>query len=79
MAKSIPKYVLDLLLHVKDTNGKESVILPITRYDNVMNAPKVVSKNSSLTDMTGHPFVLLKTGEEAISIETLRKLCGGIV
>lgn len=76
MAKSIPKYVLDLLLHVKDTNGKESVILPITRYDNVMNAPKVVSKNSPLTDMTGHPFVLLKTDTCTVTTEKLRSIVG---
>ncbi len=76
MAKAIPKFVVDLLLHVKDMNGKESVILPITRYENVMNAPKVVTKNSPLTDMTGHPFVLMKTDTCTLSTEEIRRIVG---
>ena len=79
MAKTIPKYVTDLLMHVKDTNGKETVILPITRYDNVLNAPKVLDKGASVMEMTGHPFVLLKTDTCEITTEELRTFVGEIL
>ena len=75
MPSKIPMTVSDSLLHIKNSDTTENVILPITRYDNVMNSPRVVTDGDNI----GAPFVLLKTGEEAISIETLRKLCGGIV
>ena len=75
MPSKIPMTVSDTLLHIKDSDTTENVILPITRYDNVMNSPRVVTDGDNI----GAPFVLLKTDEEAISIETLRKLCGGIV
>ena len=39
----IPASVSDVLLHNRDTDRTETVILPITRYNNVMNAPKVIS------------------------------------
>lgn len=71
----IPMTVSDTLLHVKDSDTTESVILPITRYDNVMNSPRVVTDGSNI----GAPFVLLKTDEEYITLEELRKLCGGII
>lgn len=75
MPSKIPMTVSDSLLHIKNSDTTENVILPITRYDNVMNSPRVVTDGDNI----GAPFVLLKTGEETISIETLRKLCGGIV
>lgn len=78
--KSIPASVSDVLLHMKETdnccNGDERVILPITRYDNVMSAPNVVS---SPTEVAGAPFLLLRTGADALSVEDIRKLCGDII
>lgn len=75
MANSIPTSVSDTLLHLKDSDSSEKVVLPITRYDNVMNAPRVVTNGDNI----GAPFVLLKTDEEVISIATLRELCGSII
>ena len=75
MPSKIPMTVSDTLLHVKNSDKTESVILPITRYENVMNSPRVVTDG----DNNGAPFVLLKTDEEVVSIETIRKLCGGII
>lgn len=75
MASKIPMAVSDSLLHIKNSDTTESVILPITRYANVMNSPRVVTDGDNI----GAPFVLLQTDTEYISIETLRKLCGGII
>lgn len=75
MSSKIPMTVSDSLLHIKDSDTTEKVILPITRYSNVMNSPRVVTDGDNI----GAPFVLLKTEEEYISIETLRSLCGGII
>ena len=58
MPSKIPMTVSDTLLHIKDSDTTENVILPITRYDNVMNSPRVVTDGDNI----GAPFVLLKTG-----------------
>lgn len=79
MSKAIPKYVNDTLLHVKDENGKESIVLPITRYDNILNAPKILRQGAAITEMAGHPFVLLATDTCTISTEDLRKIVGEIL
>ena len=42
MPRKLPKTVADTLLHVKDTNMTEKIMLPITRYRNVLNAPGVI-------------------------------------
>lgn len=73
---TIPASVSDVLLHDKNSDRTERVILPITRYDNVLNAPKIVNNGNSLK---GAPFLLLKTGTETLSAADLRKLAGDIV
>lgn len=76
MPRKLPKTVADTLLHVKDTDLTEKIMLPITRYRNILNAPNVV-KNT--TDVSGAPFVLLQTSVEAIPVEKIRQMCGGIL
>nr|DAR94454.1 MAG TPA: hypothetical protein [Caudoviricetes sp.] len=76
MARKLPKTVADTLLHVKDTDLTEKIMLPITRYRNVLNAPGVI-KNP--TDIAGAPFVLLEQSVESIPVEKIRKMCGGIL
>lgn len=71
----IPASISDTLLHHKDTDQTEKVILPITRYNNVLNAPKVVS---SVTSVKGAPFVLFISDSEELSTEELRKLTGTV-
>lgn len=75
MAK-IPASVSDTLLHIKETDRTERVILPITRYENVLSAPTVVT---DVDEVYGAPFLILETGEEKVSAETIRTLCGRIV
>ena len=76
MPRKLPKTVADTLLHVKDTDLTEKIMMPITRYSNILNAPNVI-KNP--TDVAGAPFVLLEQSSEIISVDKIRKMCGAII
>lgn len=76
MPRKLPKTVADTLLHVKDTDLTEKIMMPITRYRNVLNAPNVI-KNP--TDVSGAPFVLLEQSSEIVSTDKIRKMCGAII
>lgn len=76
MPRKLPKTVADTLLHVKDTDLTEKIMMPITRYSNVLNAPNVI-KNP--TDVAGAPFVLLEQSSEIVSVDKIRKMCGVII
>nr|DAN38516.1 MAG TPA: hypothetical protein [Caudoviricetes sp.] len=76
MPRKLPKTVADTLLHVKDTDLTEKIMMPITRYRNVLNAPNVI-KNP--TDVAGAPFVLLEQSSEIVSVDKIRKMCGAII
>lgn len=72
----IPASVSDVLLHNKVNDRTEQVVLPITRYNNVLNAPKVTKDSSNVN---GAPFTLLTTGTEVLNTSELRKLVPGII
>ena len=76
MPRKLPKTVADTLLHIKDTDLTEKIMMPVTRYRNVLNAPNVI-KNP--TDVAGAPFVLLEQSSEIISVDKIRKMCGSII
>jgi hypothetical protein len=73
---TLPSRVDDTLLHLKNNDREEIVILPITRYANVMSAPGVVGDSD---EIPGAPFHLLALGTEEMSVEEIRKYCGGII
>lgn len=72
----IPASITDGLVHVKDSDRTERVILPFTRYANVLNAPRVVT---GANEVKGAPFALYITETEELSISEIRQLCGGII
>lgn len=76
MVNKIPASVSDVLLHQRDTDRTERVMLPVTRYKNILNAPSVVS---NIHEVKGAPFVLFETEEEILSISELRKLSNDII
>ena len=76
MPRKLPKTVAETLRHVKDTDLTEKIMMPITRYRNILNAPNVI-KNP--TDVSGAPFVLLEQSSEIISVDKIRKMCGSII
>jgi hypothetical protein len=76
MPRKLPKTVADTLLHVKDTDTTEKIMLPITRYRNILNAPGVIK---TPTDISGAPFVLYEQSDELVPVEKIRKMVGGII
>lgn len=74
--KYIPKCVTDLLMHGKDSDRTERILLPITRYGNILNAPNVVSED---LETRGAPFHLLETDSIEMSEDEIRQLCGRII
>lgn len=72
----LPVSVSDVLLHDKTSDRTERVILPVTRYQNVLNAPTLVTNGNNVK---GAPFLLLQTGTDVLSTQDLRKLVGDIV
>lgn len=74
--EKIPTAVSDTLLHEQDSDRTERVILPITRYRNVLNAPTLVTDGNAVK---GAPFLLLAMDSETIDTSQLRELVGTIV
>lgn len=75
--KTLPVSATDTLLHVKDSDKSEHIVLPITRYANVLNAPRIVTQTNAAF---GAPFCIYVTGEtETMTTSQLRKLIGDIV
>ena len=66
----------DILIHGKPSDREEILGFPITRYDNIVGAPAVVTPD---TLKGSAPFQLLKTDTVDISIETIRRMCGNIL
>lgn len=73
---TIPASTSDVLLHLKDSDRTERVILPFTRYANIMSAPNVVTDGD---EIYGAPFHLLHTKTEVVSADYIRRLCGRIL
>lgn len=76
MAKTVYQSASDYLLHGKDSDRTERIILPITRYGNILSAPSVVTED---IEVNGAPFHLLKTGTVKLTAEEIHYLCGHIV
>jgi hypothetical protein len=76
MSKKIPVSVTDLLMHQKDTDMTERVVLPITRYKNVLNAPQLVNNPYSVK---GAPFLLYATETETLDTSEIRKYINGLI
>lgn len=72
----IPMAVSDTLLHEQDSDRTERVILPITRYRNVLNAPDLVTDGNAVK---GAPFVILAMDTETLDTSEIRELVGAIV
>lgn len=73
---SIPSSVSDVLMHGKDSDRTERIMLPFTRYKNVFSGPTVVTEN---LETKGAPFHILETETEILDETEIRKLCGRII
>ena len=76
MAANLPRAVSDVIMHTKTDTQEEVVVLPVTRYDNVMNSPHVIETAEA---HPGAPFHLFITGEEEMTSSEIRKFGNGIM
>ena len=72
----IPKSIADVLLHVKTSDLTERVIMPVTRYDNVLCAPRVVTEEIEREEA---PYNHIQVNTEELSEEEIRKICEKII
>lgn len=69
--QSVPAAVTDILMHGKDSDEVERVLMPITRYGAVLNAPTLVTEE---IETNGAPFHLLVTDKISMTDDEIRKL-----
>ncbi len=69
----VPSAVTDILMHGKDSDSIERVLMPITRYGAVLNAPKLVTEE---IETNGAPFHLLVTDTITMTDDEIRKITG---
>jgi hypothetical protein len=67
--------VSDILLHSKDGNSEERIILPFTRYGNIFSAPNFIT---SIEDTCGAPFSLLKVDTVELDNKVIVSMLGGV-
>lgn len=65
--------IMDHLIHDKLSSGEEVILLPITRYDNILGSPKVVT---DLNEFIAAPFFLYVKDEVEMDAETLGLMIG---
>lgn len=65
----------DNLLHGKTSKGEETIVFPITRYQNILGSPNMIS---SVENYHGSPFVLYNTDNVDVPLETLTAIFGDI-
>lgn len=73
MGNVVPSAVTDILMHGKDSDAVERVLMPITRYGAVLNAPNLVTEE---IETNGAPFHLLVTDTIIMTDEEIRKITG---
>jgi hypothetical protein len=71
----IPKTATDVVMHSKDNNGEERLVLPVTRYKNILNAPRMVT---DLDTTITSPFVIYAESAEELSTDEIKELISGI-
>lgn len=63
----------DHLMHVKNEDGKEMIVFPFTRYENVFGSPKIVT---DLSTFKGAPFFFYQTDEVEVDDSVINTIMG---
>ena len=63
----------DHLIHVQLSDGTETILFPITRYDTLLGSPKVVT---DMNTFNGAPFFFYQTDEVDVDRATLEQMIG---
>lgn len=64
----------DVLLHSKDSDKTERIIFPITRYQNIIGMPTIISSDKTIVDSNGASFLLLQTDTVSIDEDELNAI-----
>lgn len=64
----------DVLLHSKDSDKTERIIFPITRYSNIVSAPRVLTYDMKIDKAADSPFLLLQTDSVTIDEDMLNEM-----
>lgn len=65
--------ITDNFLHIRNEDGEEGIIFPITRYDNIMGRPTIIT---DANDLRGSDFSLLVTEEVEVTAEEANEFYG---
>ena len=64
------------LLHGKESDLTERIIFPVTQYNAILSAPRLVQSSA---DSPGAPFMLMEYDTVKMDDEEIYKLCGGLI
>lgn len=64
----------DVLLHSKDSDKTERIIFPITRQQNIIGMPTIISSDKTIVDSNGAAFLLLQTDTVSIDEDELNAI-----
>lgn len=64
----------DVLLHSKDSDKTERIIFPVTRHQNIIGAPNVLSLDQKIHESYGSVFLLLQTDIVSIDEDKLNEI-----
>lgn len=73
MAKNKVMPASDSILHVKDSDRTERILFPVTRYENILGAPRVIDDIETTTAF-GAPFLFLKVDEVELTDEEINEM-----
>lgn len=65
--------ITDNILHVRNEDGEEGIVFPITRYNNIMGRPTIIE---NAEDLRGSDFAFLVTEEVELTPEEANKFYG---
>jgi hypothetical protein len=65
--------MVDHLMHGKMENGEEVILFPITRFDNLLGAPQIVT---DMDKFAGAPFFFYTTDTVEVTSATIEELTG---
>ena len=64
----------DTLLHSKDSDKTERIIFPITRYENIIAAPRFLDLDKKINQTFSSPFILLQTDTVSMDEDEINEM-----
>ena len=64
----------DVILHSKDSDKTERIIFPVTRQQNIIGAPTIISLDKKINEGHGASFLLLQTDTVSLDENALNEI-----